>query len=159
MKPALQDGYGVGRLSIAAIKRGWYGNRPYRTGVELQKCQGVNEVRLERTMTEKETLLEEIKSIVARIHPLRAIVFGSFAYGQPDEGSDIDLLVVLNKSGLSESYAEVLENKRELSRGLRAIRKRIPIDLLVYTKDEWEYIKRSGSSFYRHIEKYGVDLL
>ena len=110
-------------------------------------------------MTEKETLLEEIKSIVARIHPLRAIVFGSFAYGQPDEGSDIDLLVVLNKSGLSESYAEVLENKRELSRGLRAIRKRIPIDLLVYTKDEWEYIKRSGSSFYRHIEKYGVDLL
>lgn len=110
-------------------------------------------------MTDKENLLAEIKAIVARVQPSKAIVFGSFAYGQPDENSDIDLLVVLNKRGLSASHAEAMDNKRELSRELRPLRKRIPIDLLVYTKDEWKYIRQSGSSFYRHIEEHGVDLI
>ena len=40
------------------------------------------------------------------------------------------------------------------------IRKRIPIDLLVYTKDEWELLRRdSGSSFFKQIEENGVQLI
>jgi uncharacterized protein len=35
-----------------------------------------------------------VRAIVARIHPERIILFGSYAYGQPDEHSDVDLLVI-----------------------------------------------------------------
>jgi predicted nucleotidyltransferase len=35
-----------------------------------------------------------IRAIVERIHPERIILFGSYAYGQPDEHSDVDLLVI-----------------------------------------------------------------
>ncbi len=110
-------------------------------------------------MVYKNDLLEEIKFAISHLKPLKAIVFGSFAYGTPHKDSDLDILVILNKSGISKNYSELIENKHELSKLLRDIRKRIPVDLLVYTKDEWEYIKKSGSSFYKNIEKRGVTII
>jgi uncharacterized protein len=35
------------------------------------------------------------EQIVAKFQPERIILFGSYAYGQPNEGSDVDLLVIL----------------------------------------------------------------
>ena len=35
-----------------------------------------------------------LRVIVERFHPKRIILFGSYAYGQPDEHSDFDLLVI-----------------------------------------------------------------
>jgi len=35
------------------------------------------------------------REIVERFHPQRIILFGSYAYGKPDPGSDVDLLVVM----------------------------------------------------------------
>jgi predicted nucleotidyltransferase len=35
-----------------------------------------------------------VRVIVERIHPERIILFGSYAYGEPDEHSDVDLLVI-----------------------------------------------------------------
>ena len=93
------------------------------------------------------------------MHPHRAIVFGSFARGEATEESDIDLVVILDKRGFSKNYAEFLQNKRLLSKALRPLRKRIPIDLLVYTQDEWEYLQQTGSSFVKRLEQEGIDLL
>ena len=31
--------------------------------------------------------------------PLKAILFGSYAYGEPGEDSDLDLLIILDKDG------------------------------------------------------------
>ena len=110
-------------------------------------------------MIHKKDLFEDIKSAVSHLRPFKAIIFGSFAYGTPHKDSDLDIIVILNKYGISKNYSELIENKHELSKLLRDIRKRIPIDLLVYTKDEWEYIKKSGSSFYKNIEKQGVTII
>ena len=110
-------------------------------------------------MTERETLLQELRDLIAPARPAKAILFGSWAHGVVGPDSDIDLLIVLNQKGLSQDYAEVLNNRRKLSRRLRKLRKKIPIDLFVYTKDEWEFIKQSGSSFYKNIEEHGVELL
>lgn len=38
---------------------------------------------------------ELVQRIVQRLHPRKVLLFGSHAYGQPHEGSDIDLLVVV----------------------------------------------------------------
>lgn len=35
-----------------------------------------------------------IRELVARFNPQKVILFGSYAYGEPREGSDVDLLVV-----------------------------------------------------------------
>ena len=108
---------------------------------------------------------EEIrKQIATRLNnaspkPIKAILFGSYAYGEPSEYSDIDLVVVLDKDGKSDSYRTLINNRREISKRLRDLKKKYPIDILVYTRQEWEELKASGSSFIRKIEKDGVTIL
>ena len=105
------------------------------------------------------SLLKEIKERIAVLRPWKVIIFGSAAKGTFTQESDIDIVVILDKPGISKDYSEILENKSEVSRVLRDIRKKVPVDLLVYTRDEWEALKKSGSSFYMEIEKEGYVLL
>ncbi|OQX22890.1 MAG: hypothetical protein BWK80_28785 [Desulfobacteraceae bacterium IS3] len=89
----------------------------------------------------------------------RVFVFGSYAHGKAHDESDVDLLVILDKKGISSNYREILENKKTVSVHLRELRKTVPADLLVYTRDEWTALKNSGSSFIRQIEKEGIRLI
>jgi HEPN domain-containing protein/predicted nucleotidyltransferase len=41
-------------------------------------------------------LQEVVKRVVGRFHPDKIILYGSFAYGTPNENSDFDLLVILS---------------------------------------------------------------
>src|SRR5438445_11808650 len=36
-----------------------------------------------------------VRQVVEKFNPEKVILFGSHAYGKPDEGSDVDLLVVM----------------------------------------------------------------
>jgi uncharacterized protein len=50
--------------------------------------------------------IDAISDRIVRLHaPDRIILFGSYAYGAPDEGSDIDLLVVLPFDGKGHKKA------------------------------------------------------
>jgi len=48
-----------------------------------------------------------IRAIVERIRPEKILLFGSYAYGQPDEHSDVDLLVV--RKGIASERDSNLE--------------------------------------------------
>jgi|ERR1017187_6171229 predicted nucleotidyltransferase len=48
-----------------------------------------------------------LRVIVERIHPEKIILFGSYAYGQPDEHSDFDLLVI--RQNIASEKASNLE--------------------------------------------------
>ncbi|MCS6772974.1 MAG: nucleotidyltransferase domain-containing protein [Anaerolineae bacterium] len=48
-------------------------------------------------MLQAEAIREIVAKVVQRFEPKRVILFGSYAYGTPHEGSDLDLLVVLDK--------------------------------------------------------------
>lgn len=50
-------------------------------------------------MVSIETIQELSNQIAEAFQPERIILFGSYAYGHPDEGSDVDLLVVLPFEG------------------------------------------------------------
>ena len=89
----------------------------------------------------------------------KVLVFGSYAHGKAHDDSDIDLLVILDKRGISKNYKEMLINKKNISAQLRKLRKIIPVDLLVYTIDEWIMLKNSGSSFVKQIENEGIRLI
>ena len=68
------------------------------------------------------------KEIIARLStkkPLKVILFGSAAWGDFNEGSDIDLIVVLDKEGIPRSFKEKTENFLEVNRLLRDLNKRM----------------------------------
>ncbi|MCX6164869.1 MAG: nucleotidyltransferase domain-containing protein [Ignavibacteriae bacterium] len=86
----------------------------------------------------------------------KIILFGSHQKGQANEESDIDLLIILNENGIAKNYDERLERKLEVSKCLLEFRKNIPIDLLVFTKDEWKIILSHNTSFYNEINNEGM---
>jgi uncharacterized protein len=75
-------------------------------------------------------LLQEIvQRLVAEFHPNTIFLFGSHAWGEPNEDSDLDLLVIVPDSKESPAQRAVRAH-----RCLRSIV--VPMDLLVKTQAE-----------------------
>lgn len=83
------------------------------------------------------------------------ILFGSHAYGTPDKDSDVDLVVILDEPGVAEKYSEILSRRVSISRLLIDIERETPLDILVYTRDEWEQLVKTGSSFVNEVVSMG----
>jgi len=93
------------------------------------------------------------KEIVERLKPLnpdKIILFGSYAYGKPDENSDIDLYIVTNDDFVPQSWRDKSEIYLKFSKKLRDLQKTIPIDLIVHTRKMYEKFAKLNSSFYKH---------
>jgi predicted nucleotidyltransferase len=83
-------------------------------------------------MIPQEKINEVVERIVKNVQPEKVILFGSYAYGEPDEDSDLDILVI------KESVLPRHERVKEIKKYLQGIK--IPVDLIVYTTkeiDEW----------------------
>ena len=77
----------------------------------------------------REMLAEAVDRIVQAVNPEQILLFGSQAWGQPTQDSDIDLLIILNASN-QPGYTRA----REVYRSLRGIP--LPIEVVVRTRDE-----------------------
>ena len=81
-------------------------------------------------MTLTETTLAEItRRLVAVYQPEQVVLFGSHAWGDPNEGSDVDLLVVLSESD-EPAYRRAAAGYRSLF-GVG-----VPCDVWVRTREE-----------------------
>ncbi|WP_420208190.1 nucleotidyltransferase domain-containing protein [Candidatus Electronema sp. JC] len=89
----------------------------------------------------------------------RAVLFGSYAEGTARADSDIDLIVVLNKHELPKSFAERCENYSLVKKYFSLLKEKVPMDLIVYTKREWEEFVKADSSFTREVLKKGKILV
>ena len=107
----------------------------------------------------EDMILEMVDKIRKEYQPEKIILFGSYAYGRPDADSDIDLLVVLDKDTFPRDFKERSKNYLSISRLLREIEREIPIDLIVYTKSEFERFVQLGSLFSKKILKEGKAIL
>jgi uncharacterized protein len=98
-------------------------------------------------------LLPYLKVLVDQFHPEKVILFGSYAYGHPDEHSDVDLLVVKNmgKSSVSERI-EILKAWRPI----RWSEKPLPFELLLVSPKEHEQRLAQGGGFYGSITRNGL---
>jgi predicted nucleotidyltransferase len=76
--------------------------------------------------------------------------FGSYARGDWGVGSDVDLIAIV------ESTAEPFE-RRTLAWDLLDLP--VPAELVVYTREEWERMRRAGGRFVRTIERETVWLV
>ncbi len=79
-----------------------------------------------------------VQIIIETAHPLKVILFGSYARGDENENSDLDFLVI--KETTEPRHLRAKEIRCKL-RGLK-----FPIDIVVYTPDEfskWDKIPQS----------------
>lgn len=96
-----------------------------------------------------ENLLEQIKDIiVSSINPRKIILFGSYAYGKPHKGSDIDILVIVDQ--LDGSRREMRIKIRRLLRKYL-----IAKDIIVATLEDLEEWKNVPQAFLTQIIEEG----
>lgn len=82
-------------------------------------------------MLSQQTIEDTVKRAVAAAHaPSRVIVFGSYARGDADEGSDLDIMVIERE--LPSKGEEMLR----LNRAIGWVGK--GVDVLVYTEQEFD---------------------
>ena len=87
-----------------------------------------------------ETLLQTVtQRLVAEFQPEQIWLYGSHAWGQPHEDSDVDLLVVVPQS--DESPIRRSQRAHRCLRGLR-----LPKDVLVETRQEVDRVKSLRTS-------------
>lgn len=94
-------------------------------------------------------VIDEVKNrLVKTYDPLAIYLFGSYAWGTPTKDSDLDLLIIVEKSE-EKSYKRPLPGQRVLF-GLG-----ISKDLIVYTKEEFDRYSADATSLCHKIGQAG----
>ena len=102
-------------------------------------------------MNNKEKILTMVKTAVSSIDPNAALIlYGSYARGDYNENSDIDLLVLINKEKVTRADQKKIKYPLydiEFENG-------IIISPIVFSKKDWE-TKHRKTPFYENIYKEG----
>ncbi len=94
-------------------------------------------------------LIEKVKNLLVRAYnPLEIYLFGSYAWGHPSRDSDLDLVIVVEKSN-EKNY------KRPLIAYDALVDIDVPTDIIVYTKDEFENKSRKITTLCYKIKNEG----
>ena len=104
-------------------------------------------------MLADERVREIVSDIVERLkrdyQPERIILFGSYAYGEPSEDSDIDLLIV------KRTNQRPIDRRVEVRKLVYDPERTIPFSPLVYTPEEIEWRLSLGDDFIKEILQKG----
>lgn len=92
-------------------------------------------------------IIEKLK----KTQPEKIILFGSYAYGEPAEGSDLDILVVTGDNIIPESFSEKSLIYLRTSKAISDIKKEFPVDLIVHTKAMHKKFIENDSLFAREL--------
>ena len=95
-----------------------------------------------------------LRVIIEKFRPERIILFGSQAYGQPDEHSDVDLLIV-RRGIASEKQSNI-----EVRHALGEVLERYPFSFTILSKTPEAIQERLGakSPFYEDIVGKGLEV-
>jgi predicted nucleotidyltransferase len=103
-------------------------------------------------------VISKIVQCLMGLNVYKVILFGSYARGTATEDSDIDLVVILNTEEFAKSIDERLDRRRPVSSSVLEINRLYPMDVIVYSKGEYDYLKNNGDFFVQEIEETGVKL-
>jgi len=95
-------------------------------------------INIERSEEVFERIADYKQKVVRQLNPNRIILFGSFARGDFNEGSDIDLVVIGDWKQDFLDRIRVLLDINEFG---------LPIEAVGYTEDEFEHMIREGNRF------------
>jgi predicted nucleotidyltransferase len=94
----------------------------------------------------KEHIRDLCEQIVRAANPQKIILFGSYAYGKPNEDSDVDLLVVMPFAGSPQRQAFNLRMQ---------IQTPMPLDFLIRTPEYVAERIKMGDFFMQEITEQG----
>lgn len=125
--------------------------------INLQKLAyswgGKKDVIMWKTGPEGSGLEEILKAVVQRIksayQPEKIILYGSYAYGNPDEGSDIDLLVI------KDTDERPIDRRVTVRRLISDLRHGYPFSSIVITPGEINKRLEIGDQFFQEILSKG----
>lgn len=126
------------------------------THVHVVQGKSINSVvggpeKRKRRMIKKDIIKEAIDRLIKAYSPLEVYLFGSYAWGEPHEDSDLDFLIIVEDSE-KKRYERAILGHHVLF-GLM-----IPKDILVYTKAEFENAIKDKTSFSYKIKRDGKKL-
>ncbi len=102
-------------------------------------------ISVAKIQMEKVSLFNEItRQLVAEFQPEQVILFGSYAWGHPMPDSDVDIMVIV-----ADSEQKPYARSTRAHRCLRGIR--IPMDILVRTRAEFDKYRHVPASFQHKI--------
>lgn len=97
----------------------------------------------------RRVIRQVVRQIAERFHPLKVILFGSYAHGKPTPDSDVDLLVIM------ETDRQPLHAAGDIA---AAIEHSFPIDILVFRPADWAAYLKEKASFQMHVAEKGIVL-
>ena len=103
-------------------------------------------VNIERSEEVFEKINAYVSEVIKHLNPYFVILFGSFATGEINEGSDVDILVVAD---FKEDFLDRIGTLMRLNTF------GIPIEPVGYTLEEFEDMKRRGNSFILEVLEKG----
>jgi predicted nucleotidyltransferase len=99
-------------------------------------------------MINKEAILSEIKEALRSFDIEEIILFGSYAYGNPDEESDVDLMLIKD---IPVDEVRDFRLKVKLKLWNIMVKWNIPIDIIVDNKSRIKKRIDEGDMFYKEI--------
>jgi len=103
-----------------------------------------------RDSEDRRTVIQSmLQKLVAEYAPLKVILFGSHAYGEPRPDSDIDLLII------KETMDRFIDRWVTVQRILTGTHRAIPVETLVLTPQEIEHRLTIGDQFITEILEKG----
>lgn len=98
----------------------------------------------------------ELNNLIKEIYNVFDItsvyLFGSYAYGTPNEDSDLDICIITNDK--SKRKIEIMKLVRKAMAKVQSM----PVDLLVYYSDEFDERAKSNCTLESQIFNNGVKL-
>jgi len=103
-------------------------------------------------------VISKIVQSLIGLNIYKIILFGSYARGTATEDSDIDLVVILDTDEFARTVDERLDRKQPIHKSVREIRKDFAMDIVVYSRGEFEFLDKKESDFIREIKNTGIEL-
>jgi len=97
----------------------------------------------------KKLISDMVEKIVDSYQPLKIVLFGSYARGNPDEDSDIDFFIIKNTD------ERPIDRKVRVGEIVSDKKRRVPFEPIVITQSELEERKRCGDQFIEEILSEG----
>lgn len=98
---------------------------------------------------DEQLIQQVVERLVDTYQPQAIFIFGSMVWGNPHSHSDLDLLIVVDHSQ-ETPYKRILKGTKSL-RGLK-----VPKDILVYTREEFEEMAGDRASLCYKIKQEGI---